>query len=60
MCSVEAHIPVAESFGFVNEVRNKSSGLANPMLEFSHWQMLEEDPFYIPTTKEVSTKIFII
>lgn len=26
--------------------------MANPMLEFYRWQILDVDPFYIPLTKE--------
>ena len=52
ICNIEATIPVYESDGFVTEIRKKSSGLANPMLEFYKWQILKIDPFYIPKTKE--------
>lgn len=45
ICTIEAHIPVAESFHFVEEIRKKSSGLANTMLQFDHWEMIEDDPF---------------
>ena len=37
--SVEALIPVAESFGFAEELRKKTSGLASPQLVFSHWEV---------------------
>ncbi|EDQ89343.1 uncharacterized protein MONBRDRAFT_32409 [Monosiga brevicollis MX1] len=47
-----AHIPVTNSFGFAEELRKRSSGLAVPQLIFSHWEVLEEDPFWIPTTEE--------
>jgi len=43
-----------ESFGFVEEIRTKSSGLANPMLQFYKWQMINIDPFYIPISQEVN------
>ena len=36
---VQALIPVAESFGFAEELRKKTSGLANPQLVFSHWEV---------------------
>ena len=36
---VEALIPVAESFGFAEELRKKTSGLASPQLVFSHWEV---------------------
>ena len=37
--SVQAVVPVAESFGFSEEVRKKTSGLASPQLVFSHWEV---------------------
>ena len=39
MFSVEAFIPVVESFGFSEELRKKTSGLASPQLVFSHWEV---------------------
>ena len=36
-----AILPVAESFGFAEEVRKKTSGLASPQLIFSHWEVRE-------------------
>ena len=53
-CTIEAVVPVAESFGFVEEVRKKSSGLANPMLQFYKWKMLDVDPFDIATEEEIN------
>lgn len=37
--SIQALVPVAESFGFAEEIRKKTSGLANPQLIFSHWEV---------------------
>ena len=37
--SVHAVVPVAESFGFAEEIRKKTSGLASPQLVFSHWEV---------------------
>jgi ribosome assembly protein 1 len=45
-------LPVAESFGFSSELRTKTSGGASPMLVFSHWQVLDIDPSWVPTTQE--------
>ena len=39
--SIEAVIPVVESFGFADDIRKKTSGLASPQLVFSHWEVLE-------------------
>ena len=37
--NVSALLPVAESFGFAEEMRKKTSGLASPQLVFSHWEV---------------------
>ena len=39
MFNIQALIPVAESFGFAEEMRKKTSGLASPQLIFSHWEV---------------------
>ena len=49
---IEASLPVEESFGFVSEMRLKTSGRAYPQLVFSHWAVIQEDPFWVPTTEE--------
>ena len=50
---ITATIPQAESFGLAPELLKKSSGeVTAPELVFSHWEVLEEDPFWIPTTEE--------
>ena len=36
---VTAVLPVAESFGFAEEIRKRTSGLAIPQLVFSHWEV---------------------
>lgn len=36
---VTAVLPVAESFGFSEEIRKRTSGLANPQLVFNHWEV---------------------
>jgi ribosome assembly protein 1 len=48
---VSAILPVASSFGFSQELLKKTSGSATaPQLLFSHWQLLQDDPFWKPTT----------
>ncbi len=37
--NVASVLPVAESFGFSEEIRKKTSGLASPQLVFSHWEV---------------------
>ena len=39
MFIIEALIPVAESFGFAEEMRRRTSGLASPQLVFSNWEV---------------------
>uniref|UniRef100_A0A0R3S4V4 Elongation factor-like 1 n=1 Tax=Elaeophora elaphi TaxID=1147741 RepID=A0A0R3S4V4_9BILA len=49
---VEAHLPVIESFSFCEQLRKKTSGLSSGQLEFSHWEIIDEDPFWEPTTED--------
>ncbi|XP_047218843.1 elongation factor-like GTPase 1 isoform X3 [Girardinichthys multiradiatus] len=52
MFIITAVLPVAESFGFADEIRKKTSGLASPQLVFSHWEVISSDPYWVPTTEE--------
>ncbi|XP_027427421.1 elongation factor-like GTPase 1 isoform X1 [Zalophus californianus] len=52
MFTIKAVLPVAESFGFADEIRKRTSGLASPQLVFSHWEIIPSDPFWVPTTEE--------
>lgn len=52
MFLVHAYMPVAESFGFADELRRKTSGAASPLLVLSHWEALSQDPFFVPKTEE--------
>merc|ERR1711862_1092852 len=50
---IEATLPQAESFRLTSDLLDKSSGeVTAPELVFSHWEVLDEDPFWIPTTEE--------
>lgn len=49
---VVALIPVTESFGFAEALRNQTSGNASPQMILSHWEALEQDPLWIPQTEE--------
>ncbi|THH31171.1 hypothetical protein EUX98_g3005 [Antrodiella citrinella] len=49
---VRALLPVVESFGFADDIRKRTSGAASPQLIFSGYEMLDEDPFWVPTTEE--------
>lgn len=53
LISIEATLPQSESFGLTSELMKKSSGqVTAPELVFSHWEVLDEDPFWIPTSLE--------
>ncbi|XP_017772393.1 PREDICTED: elongation factor-like GTPase 1 [Nicrophorus vespilloides] len=43
---VKAQIPVAESHDFANEIRKTTSGQANPNLRFSHYEIIDGDPYF--------------
>ena len=48
---------MAESFGFADELRTRTSGAASAMLMFSHWEAMggepvEADPLFVPLTEE--------
>lgn len=50
---VTATIPHAESFGLAPDLLRQSSGeVTAPELIFSHWECLDQDPFWIPTSLE--------
>lgn len=53
--SVMAYLPVIESFNFAQEIRKQTSGLAIPQLVFSHWEIIDMDPFWVPSTEEEYT-----
>jgi ribosome assembly protein 1 len=50
--TILALLPVAESFGFADEIRKRTSGAAQPQLRFSGFEALDEDPFWVPSTEE--------
>jgi len=41
---VVAELPVAESFGFIEDLRSVTSGTAFASLSFSHWQLVPGNP----------------
>jgi ribosome assembly protein 1 len=50
---IVALIPQAEAFGLAPELFRKTSGeVTAPEMVFSHWEKLDLDPFWIPTTEE--------
>ncbi|TBU62363.1 translation elongation factor 2 [Dichomitus squalens] len=50
--TVRSKLPVVESFGFADDIRKRTSGAASPQLIFSGYEMLDQDPFWVPTTEE--------
>ncbi|KAI9790318.1 MAG: Cytoplasmic GTPase/eEF2-like protein (ribosomal biogenesis) [Piccolia ochrophora] len=50
--SITSVLPVAESFGFSDEIRKRTSGAASPQLRFQGFEMLDQDPFWVPFTEE--------
>jgi ribosome assembly protein 1 len=50
---IEVLIPVVEAFGLADELRKKTSGAASsPQLIFSHWEVLDVDPYKKAMTEE--------
>lgn len=41
---VKAYLPVAESFGFTQHLRQMTSGRAFPQCVFDHWEQIPTDP----------------
>jgi ribosome assembly protein 1 len=50
--TIIALLPVAESFGFATEIRNRTSGNASPQLRFAGFVPLDLDPFWVPSTED--------
>ena len=50
--TILAVLPVAESFGFSDEIRKRTSGAASPQLVFQGFEVLDEDPFWVPFTED--------
>jgi ribosome assembly protein 1 len=51
--SITVTLPQIESFHLESELLKKSSGAVTaPELVFSHWEVIQEDPFWIPTSLE--------
>jgi ribosome assembly protein 1 len=50
--TISAILPIIESFGFVEEIRTNTSGVAQPQLLFHGYEVLDEDPFWVPSTEE--------
>merc|ERR1712125_289500 len=51
LVQVKAHLPVAESFGFVSVLRQETAGQAFPQCVFDHWDNLAMGQYETPGTK---------
>lgn len=50
---ITANLPQSESFGLSQELLKQSSGeVTAPELVFSHFEILKEDPFWVPTSED--------
>jgi len=43
--TLKGYLPVAESFGFNQDLRANTGGQAFPQCVFDHWETLQEDPY---------------
>ncbi|CAL8464184.1 g3719 [Coccomyxa elongata] len=50
--SILAYMPAQASFGLADDLRRRTSGGASAALMLSHWERLQVDPFFVPTTEE--------
>jgi ribosome assembly protein 1 len=50
--SIASLLPLHESFGFSDEIRKKTSGGASAQMVFHGFEMLDQDPFWVPATVE--------
>ncbi|CAO1635078.1 unnamed protein product [Sympodiomycopsis kandeliae] len=50
--TIKSSLPVIESFGFSDEIRKKTSGVASPQLIFKGFEIFNLDPYWIPRTVE--------
>jgi len=42
---ITAYLPVADSFGFIEDLRGQTSGAAFAQCSFDHWEPINQDPF---------------
>lgn len=45
-------MPVVEAFGLVEEIRKRTSGAASAQCVFDGFEVLDQDPFWVPKTEE--------
>lgn len=56
--TVHAYVPVAESFGFADELRRWTSGASSALLVLSHWEAVPEDPFFCTQNRRRKRRIW--
>ncbi|EPY26171.1 elongation factor 2 [Angomonas deanei] len=50
---IRCWLPAVEAFGLQDELRIQTQGASSTaQLQMSHWEIIEEDPYFVPTTKE--------
>lgn len=47
MVNIKAFLPVSESFGLADALRQATAGRASPQCIFDHWQPLKSDPIEV-------------
>ncbi|KIM34902.1 hypothetical protein M413DRAFT_449998 [Hebeloma cylindrosporum] len=52
MFTVKAYLPVAESFGFNADLRERTGGKATPQTMFDHWEIMNGSPLEKGSTME--------
>jgi ribosome assembly protein 1 len=50
--TITSLLPLHESFGFADEIRKRTSGGASATMVFHGFEVLDEDPFWVPSTEE--------
>lgn len=50
--TITSLLPLHESFGFSDEIRKRTSGGASAQMVFHGFELLDEDPFWVPATEE--------
>merc|ERR1712000_190235 len=45
LVQIRAFLPVSESFGFTQLLRQKTAGQAFPQMKFDHWEKMDGNPF---------------
>lgn len=50
--TLKGYLPVAESFGFNQDLRANTGGQAFPQCVFDHWEMFADDPLQVGSKAE--------